>query len=298
MRFKVLFSTLFLFLITSFLYGRDTVILKNDKLEIIKAAYPDVEFEEEFDFEMNDWKVTMTVPDGKYTRTYEFYLCNGSLLPVGKVPDKDKYWSLLYDYKVGGGPEDPRNFSEDEIEAIKDYAEKSIEKSSGGTPMFFFDALYDARSKNQIEKHMVSVNFLGKKMKVHKRIREPLDRVDKKIKAAAKEDEEIKSFIENIRNLEGYYWRVIAETERKSFHSLGIAVDILPKKLGYKAIYWNWTKQSYPDTWMKIPLKGRWMPPQKVIDIFEEEGFIWGGKWAIWDNMHFEYHPELILKNK
>ncbi|MBQ9624309.1 MAG: M15 family metallopeptidase, partial [Treponema sp.] len=25
-----------------------------------------------------------------------------------------------------------------------------------------------------------------------------------------------------------------------------------------------------------------------------EEGFIWGGYWVIFDNMHFEYHPELI----
>lgn len=31
---------------------------------------------------------------------------------------------------------------------------------------------------------------------------------------------------------------------------------------------------------------------------FESEGFIWGGYWAIWDNMHFEYHPELIAKMK
>ena len=41
-----------------------------------------------------------------------------------------------------------------------------------------------------------------------------------------------------------------------------------------------------------------WMPPQKVIEIFEEHGFIWGGKWIIWDNMHFEYRPEVILFNK
>ena len=49
---------------------------------------------------------------------------------------------------------------------------------------------------------------------------------------------------------------------------------------------------------MLTPLSWRWMPPQAVIDIFEEEGFIWGGKWAIWDNMHFEYHPELIENSK
>ena len=31
------------------------------------------------------------------------------------------------------------------------------------------------------------------------------------------------------------------------------------------------------------------------IEIFEKNGFIWGGKWDLWDNMHFEYRPELIL---
>ena len=36
-------------------------------------------------------------------------------------------------------------------------------------------------------------------------------------------------------------------------------------------------------------------PPAAVIKAFEDEGFIWGGRWAIWDNMHFEYHPELFV---
>ncbi|HQN03589.1 MAG TPA: M15 family metallopeptidase, partial [Rectinema sp.] len=49
------------------------------------------------------------------------------------------------------------------------------------------------------------------------------------------------------------------------------------------------------EDWMLIPLSERWMPPKRVIDIFEKEGFIWGGKWTVWDNMHFEYRPELIL---
>ena len=49
-----------------------------------------------------------------------------------------------------------------------------------------------------------------------------------------------------------------------------------------------------PDGWMTLPLDKRWMPPLKVIQAFESEGFIWGGKWPVWDNMHFEYRPELI----
>ncbi|MDY2825712.1 MAG: M15 family metallopeptidase, partial [Treponema sp.] len=39
-------------------------------------------------------------------------------------------------------------------------------------------------------------------------------------------------------------------------------------------------------------------PPQEIIDIFASEGFIWGGTWAVWDNMHFEYHPELIINSQ
>ena len=38
----------------------------------------------------------------------------------------------------------------------------------------------------------------------------------------------------------------------------------------------------------------RWIPPKAVIEAFESEGFIWGGKWTLWDNMHFEYRPELL----
>jgi hypothetical protein len=32
-----------------------------------------------------------------------------------------------------------------------------------------------------------------------------------------------------------------------------------------------------------------------VIRAFEEQGFIWGGRWARYDTMHFEYHPELLI---
>ena len=48
---------------------------------------------------------------------------------------------------------------------------------------------------------------------------------------------------------------------------------------------------------MAIPNSKRWMPPKKFIDIFEKEGFIWGGNWVNFDNMHFEYRPELLYFN-
>jgi hypothetical protein len=30
--------------------------------------------------------------------------------------------------------------------------------------------------------------------------------------------------------------------------------------------------------------------------VFEQHGFIWGGRWAHYDTMHFEYRPELLGK--
>jgi hypothetical protein len=35
--------------------------------------------------------------------------------------------------------------------------------------------------------------------------------------------------------------------------------------------------------------------PQAIVDAFEAEGFIWGGKWHSFDFMHFEYRPELLI---
>ena len=34
--------------------------------------------------------------------------------------------------------------------------------------------------------------------------------------------------------------------------------------------------------------------PQAIVDAFEAEGFIWGGRWYHYDTMHFEYRPELL----
>ena len=37
--------------------------------------------------------------------------------------------------------------------------------------------------------------------------------------------------------------------------------------------------------------------PREIVTAFEKQGFIWGGKWAHFDILHFEYRPELIIKS-
>ena len=279
-------------------------------LKYFEKAYPDITFTKRYDKQLKDWLVNISVPytpgaRGSRGRTFQFVWCNGSLLPMNEVRNAEKYWPLLYSYQRTLA--DPANYTEEERERIKAFSSKESRKNGAGTPMFFFDAIYDSSSRARLESHIKRVRFLGNLTNVHERMLEPLSRVEKRIKQAAGETlengnltpqaQEIKSFLSNLKSNDAYFWRIINGTNRKSFHSLGIAIDILPKKQGGKQIFWDWARDKYPNTWMLIPLKDRWMPPQSVISIFEEEGFIWGGKWIIYDNMHFEYHPELIQFN-
>ena len=87
-------------------------------------------------------------------------------------------------------------------------------------------------------------------------------------------------------------WRPIAGTPRLSLHAYGAAVDFaLPNGLGR---YWQWSGCTeagacrYPAAVLQDPTL------QRVVEAFEREGFIWGGKWAHFDTVHFEYRPELV----
>lgn len=82
-----------------------------------------------------------------------------------------------------------------------------------------------------------------------------------------------------------FCWRNIAATSRLSVHSFGAAID-LNAHLPY------WLSERHPE---KVPAQVLAFPGE-IVAAFEAEGFVWGGKWAAFDLMHFEYRPELILK--
>ncbi|HEX2549485.1 MAG TPA: M15 family metallopeptidase [Gammaproteobacteria bacterium] len=85
-----------------------------------------------------------------------------------------------------------------------------------------------------------------------------------------------------------FYWRNVAKESYLSLHSFGIALDI---NVDYSN-YWLWDLRK---------LKGKSLPayqnkiPMEIVEIFEKEGFAWGGRWYHYDTMHFEYRPELFL---
>jgi hypothetical protein len=132
---------------------------------------------------------------------------------------------------------------------------------------------------------------------VHRSVAEKIKSIDSKISSLAKTDPEVRSFVKTIGSVQSFNWRKVAGTNRKSNHSYGIAIDILPKKYRKKTIYWSWEQEKNKD-WMLLPQSSLWTPPDAVVKIFLAEGFIWGGHWDKYDTMHFEYRPELIFLSK
>jgi hypothetical protein len=81
-----------------------------------------------------------------------------------------------------------------------------------------------------------------------------------------------------------YACRPVADTGQRSMHAWGAAIDINPAV----ADYWLWRRSG-----RSIPAYANRVPPD-VVSVFERHGFIWGGRWAHYDTMHFEYRPELL----
>jgi hypothetical protein len=175
---------------------------------------------------------------------------------------------------------------------------KEMANNRNQTPLrrspHFFDTLWRINNRGEADQRVKTIRFLGKSVNVHYLIMENLSLVEEQIFAAAKKDPQVQAWINGINTLEGWTWRDIAQTQSRSFHAYGLAVDLLPKSLGGKETYWLWASQKKPE-WWNISYNERYHPPAAVIKAFETYGFIWGGKWLFFDTMHFEYRPEILI---
>jgi hypothetical protein len=238
------------------------------------------------EFQNDDWTILMK---GKL-----YYYAGGRILPENYLDKADKYMPYqFYHYTEELPPWVER--TPEEIERFKNWT-KNRSQNKLQRSGFFLDELMSASTRAETENQLVRINFLGKTAKVHKIIQQKLVIIEERIKAAAKTDNVLQKWIDNLGSLEGYGWRYIADTHSRSYHAYGLAVDLLPKSLGGKQTYWLWTSQNRED-WWNVSYKERYHPPEAVIKAFEANGFIWGGKWPLFDTMHFEYRPEVLYLN-
>ncbi len=140
--------------------------------------------------------------------------------------------------------------------------------------------LYGSNPK-EIQKNLTSVNWFGQKLKFTKK-----HNAHKALIKVRDELAKYKALKKYLTPSAGTFnWRKISGTKRLSVHSFAAAIDINIKY----AHYWRWSGDK-PGKVRSYKNK----VPEKIINIFENNGFIWGGKWYHYDTMHFEYRPELI----
>ena len=207
------------------------------------------------------------------------FFVEGRMLSEEHRSDHDRYDPMLYSYALGEMrtlPETvphPANRSTDLLEALLGYTEGDIVLSCSW------------------------MDFLDHRVFMHELCRDALSRVERRIYEASLESAEVRDYIASIRIMFSLDRRKVTGSDALSYHAFGLALDIVPKSYGGRQTYWRWTS-VWKAGWDRIPLEQRWNPPQAVINAFEAEGFVWGGKWYHFDTIHFEYRPEIILLNR
>ena len=233
---------------------------------------------------LDDWAVLV--------RGVWYYYAGGRLLPEELLDKADDYSPIaFYNYQSELPP-----WKKPDPEQSARYGEmvNNRQRSTRRRAPHFFDSLWRANDRDESYQRVKSLRFLGHTVAVHYGILEELSLVEERILAAAKIDPQVQSWINGISEMAGWSWRNVANSRSRSYHSYGVAIDILPKSLGGKETYWLWAAERKPD-WWNIPYEDRFHPPDAVIKAFEAYGFVWGGKWPFFDTMHFEYRPEVFF---
>ncbi|MDR1178409.1 MAG: M15 family metallopeptidase [Spirochaetaceae bacterium] len=251
-------------------------------MKALAQAYPDrlgpVEYRD------GDWAVPV--------RGEWYYYAEGRLLPEelrSKAADYDP--QPFYRYPVELPP-----WREPDVEESSRLGEQAARRARHPPrrSYHFYDALWRAHNRDEAYDRIKTLRFLGRSLMVHYAILEELSLVEEKILSEAKNNPQLRQWINRIDTLDAWNWRSIADTQSRSFHAYGAAVDILPSSTGKLESYWLWTARTKSD-WWTVSYEQRIHPPEAVIKAFEAYGFIWGGKWTFFDTMHFEYRPELLL---
>lgn len=250
-----------------------------------QQGYPSKITDYGYDRELGDWFIQVG--------QRKFLWAKGRILPQEEALRPDR-WRPVVDYIYPSGLIAPQAFSRKLVREIRRISQADFRAIQPPYHLDFFDALYDGKHRDKMEDNILSITFLDRKVSVHRDIVDVLSMVETKILAVAEKNQEVQDFVGGIASVGGYNWREIRGRQDRSFHSWGLALDIMPRGWQEKNVYWSWVNDSNPD-WMMIPLENRWMPPAPVVEIFEEHGFVWGGKWMLWDTIHFEYRPELLI---
>jgi len=222
-----------------------------------------------------------------------FYWADGKMLPESKIKEKNKYSVFRFSLY----PEELLPILEKNDVNYKNIQTIYNKRGLNVRDNTFLDTLYGGSTRVAMDLNMNKMSALGYRTEAHSIVVEKLNIVDKEVKELASTNANVRDFLSSLQMVSGYFWRNISKSSNRSYHSYGVAFDLLPKTTRGKQVYWDWSRVNNKH-WYSIPHYLRWMPPDELIRIFENHGFVWGGKWQFFDTMHFEYRPEIIIYNK
>jgi hypothetical protein len=205
----------------------------------------------------------------------EIFYKNGKMLSKENLSRHEDFDPFFYQYQPGPltGLPDPIKFPENRASD-------------------FLDALIGS-TEYEIRRSSQWVGFLNHKAYMHKMCVFFNDTATTEIYTQAELSNEVRLFLSQLSVVYSMKRRKIAGSNRLSYHAYGLALDLIPKSYKGKDVYWRWSALIESD-WGSIPFSERWHPPAEVIKAFEDNGFVWGGKWYHFDTVHFEYRPEII----
>jgi hypothetical protein len=254
-------------------------------LEALHMAYPGkIQLPEVRD---GDWSILVN--------NVIFYWAGGRLLPAEERMNTEQF--IPYQFRPNPEEIPPvRDLSPEEKKQLEMFLERK-ERHEDVRYDGFMTALWGMEDFITAENTVIRAEFLGHNIRIHPDIFDVLMNVEARILEAAQNDEDTALWLDELNTAGAYVWRDIAGSGNRSLHSWGIAVDLTPGDYRGKQAYWRWAA-DYNDEWWSIPYDRRYRIPDAVVAAFEDNGFIWGGKWLLFDQIHFEYRPELILLGK
>lgn len=147
-----------------------------------------------------------------------------------------------------------------------------------------FNEVYGS-SKNKVESNLKMAKVGYKRFQFNKN-NGAADALENAVKEAMSKTNENKNIINCLFPCSGTFnYRNISGTNLKSPHSFAIAIDLARDRRDY----WKWVSESEGSLRIKSY-------PKEIVESFESNNFIWGGKWSHFDTLHFEYRPEIIFK--
>jgi len=221
-----------------------------------------------------------------------YFWAGGRLLPEGQLGNAESF----VPYQFHPYPETLPPLHELSSEELEQLQAMLVQRESRNDirSSDFMTALWGMDDFLTAENTVIGFDFLSFHIRIHPGIKDALKQVEEEILTAAVSDEPTARWLGTLNTAGAYVWRDIAGSGNRSLHSYGIAIDLIPRDYRGKQAYWRWAA-DYNDEWWSIPYADRFQVPDAVIKAFEANGFIWGGKWRLFDQIHFEYRPELMI---